>query len=122
MEMMAKVTLVREAPQGLLAADATVRMVLMLHLTPQGRVDGAAWDHSAAPWPVTRTSAAGAAELDQLIRFGTSWGLRNAAGDDDPLSGLDIGLVRPGEMITLRAADGSAAQFRIVAVEPGLDP
>ena len=55
MEMMAKVTLVREAPQGLLAADATVRMVLMLHLTPQGRVDGAAWDHSAAPWPVTRT-------------------------------------------------------------------
>ncbi len=109
---MAKVTMLVAEP-----AD-TRRLELTLRLTAQGRIDGDARTGPAtspgrSPGPPPMAASTWASWCGSR----SGWAVRQHPGDDDPLWRLEAGVLRPGERVTLREPDGTATEFRVVAVE-----
>ncbi len=101
-------------PEG----DLKDRIELRVALTPQAQIDGAAWETGILPWIATRDRPGHPRRRSELVKIEGGWALRSLGGQDDPLSSLDVQIVRPGELVGVRRPNGDELLYRIVAVEP----
>ncbi len=99
--------------------DLADRMELQLGLTPQARIDDAAFAASPLPWPARRVLPDGRERALELVALPTGWALRSVRSEDEPLWALEGPVFRPGELVTLRRPDGEEHVFRVVNVETG---
>lgn len=107
---MAKVTMLAADP-----GEARDRLELTLRLTPEGRI--APNRGPDEDWAVCWIRADGETQAGELVRVESGWAVRQHSGDDDPVCPLQVGVLRPGESVTLREPDGGRTEFRVVAVE-----
>lgn len=114
---MAKVVMVLAQGPGLPEGSLDERIELRACLTPQGRIDLDAWKADPEPWRATRRGAGGVERVGELVWCDDRWTWRGPDGDDGPVWALDIAVVRPGDIVTLRRDRGAPSLFRIVAVE-----
>ncbi len=101
-------------PQG----DLDDRIELRVTLTPQAQLDGTAWETGILPWIARRERPGHPPRTSELVRVDGGWALRSLGGENDPLSSLDVQIVRPGELAAVQEPDGGELIYRIVAVEP----
>jgi hypothetical protein len=116
---MAKLQLVLAQAPGLPSGDLEDRLELRLGLTPQGQLDGHAFESSPTPWLATRERPGRPARRSELIRLDGGWALQSMCHEDDPLWAFEGWVFRPGELVRLRRPDGTELLFRIVQVEAG---
>ena len=115
---MVKLTLVLASGPGQPAGDLNDRMVLAAVLTPQGPLDGAAWENGTAPWRSARDRPGHPKREGELVKIAEGWALRGLHSEDDPLYSLSAPIIRPGELVTVSRLDGEQMIYRIVAVDP----
>lgn len=114
---MARVTLLVTGQPETGQADGR-RLQMTVGLTSQGRIDDDALrEPGEEPWSVAWTAADGGDHTGELMRIDAGWALREHPLDDAPLWRFEAGTLRPGDIATLREPDGSATEFRVVAVE-----
>jgi hypothetical protein len=113
---MATLSLVLAQGPGLPNGDLEDRMELRLGLTPQGQLDGHAYEAAPAPWIATRERPGQPARQSELIRLDEGWALQSLDHEDDPLWAFEGWVFRPGELVRLRRPDGTELLFRIVQV------
>ena len=94
------------------------RMHLQVSLTPQGHLDGSAWETDTLPWPTSRELAGHAVRTGELVKIEKGGALRELASADEPLYSLEAAIVRPGELVRVGRLDGDEMLYRIVAVDP----
>ncbi len=111
------VSMVLAEGPGRPAGDLDDRLEFRVLLTPLGQLDAAAWQAGSAPWHTARLLNGTVTRSGELVKAGEGWALRELCGDDDPLYGLTIGIVRPGELVSVSRLDGDVMVYRIVAVE-----
>ncbi len=91
-------------------------------LDAQGRPDAQAWLDDPDPWPASRIAPGQPPEAGDVGHDEEGWVLRffdggGASADAPPHRILDAsGPLRPGEILTLRAPDGTDAAWRVVNV------
>jgi hypothetical protein len=88
-------------------------------LTPDGRLDEAAFKTERALCRVRRFWKDTADESGRLVRTRHhTWAFSYAPGEDDdePFFHLETHRLAPGEYVTVREHDGVARTFRVVAV------
>ena len=91
-------------------------------LDPHGHPDLQAWLEAAAPWTARRLVPGAPGEEGDVVHDEEGWQLRffaEAGADRDvPVHRLRnlLGGLRPGEVLTLRAPDGTEAAWRVVDV------
>ncbi len=115
---MVKVTLVLAHGPGHPEGDLDDRMHLRVTLSPQGHLDGAAWEAGTVPWLTSRERAGHPVRSGELVKLEEGWALRGLGSEDEPLYGLFAQIVRPGEIVRVSRLDGDEMLYRIVAVEP----
>ena len=93
------------------------RLEMRVCLTQQGTLDDDAWAFGPDPWRAVRVRPDLPQQAGEVVRTAACWALRDGEGDDAPLTTLSVGLVRPGEIVTLTDPGAEPAQFRIVSVE-----
>ncbi len=113
---MAKVTLL--SAHGGEIELSPQRLEFSARLTPQGRLDVAAWSSGEAGWAMSWTDAEGTTRRGALAPIAGIWTMRPEQGDDDPLWALEADVLRPGETARLRGPNGVTEELRVVAVEP----
>lgn len=117
---MPTVTLVLSGGPGFPAGSADHRFELEVQLDASGQLDAAAWREDPKPWPARRflpgqPMRTGDVQLDAE----TGWWIRLAAVGEQPEESeplVSAGVLRPGEHVTLRAADGRDYAWRVVSV------
>jgi hypothetical protein len=98
------------------------QVAFAMALDAQGRPDVQAWFDDPDPWPATRSVPGQPPEAGDVGHDEEGWVLRFFAGDGPasevpPHRVVDAsGPFRPGEILTLRAPDGTDAAWRIVDV------
>ena len=93
------------------------RMHLQVELTPQGHLDGVAWETGTAAWRTSRDRPGHPTRAGELVKIETGWALRELGSEDEPLYSLSAQIVRPGEIVTVVRLDGDEMLYRIVAVD-----
>ena len=101
-------------PEG----DLDDRMHLRVTLSPQGHLDGDAWENGTVPWLTSRERAGHPVRSGELVKLEEGWALRSLGSEDEPLYSVFAQIVRPGEIVRVSRLDGDEMLYRIVAVEP----
>jgi hypothetical protein len=52
----------------------------------------------------------------ELVHLEEGWALRGTDGDDAPVWRIEVGVMRPGEIVTVYEPDGERLLYRIVSV------
>ncbi len=99
------------------AGDLEDRLELRVRLLPSGLLDSAAWEAGVAPWRGAQTRSGVLVRSNELVRTSQGWALREQSGDDGPLRSVMVGIVRPGELVSVSRLDGGIMVYRIVAVD-----
>lgn len=102
------------APDG----DVEDRLHLHVALTPQGLLDGAAWETGSEPWHSRRQRAGQEVRSGELVKIEEGWALRQLDSEDEPLYAVTADIIRPGEIVTIGRLDGDEMLYRVVAVDP----
>jgi len=118
-----EVTLVRTWSPAEPEGDARNRIVFAMALDAQGTPDEQAWLDDPAAWPA-RLEAPGADPVQgDVAHDEEGWSLRFPR-DGTSLAEASLhrimggpGWLRPGEVVTIRAPDGTGAAWRVVAVD-----
>ena len=113
------VSMVRAEGPGHPAGDLEDRLEICVRLLPSGHLDAAAWEVGSAPWRGRHTRRGALTGANELVKTSVGWALRELPGDDAPLHSLMIGIVRPGELVSVSRPDGDVMVYRIVAVDAG---
>lgn len=113
---MLNVNLVLARGPGRPDGDLDDRMDLQVVLTPQGYLDGAAWETGSIPWRTARSRPDHPGRTGELVKIEQGWALRELDSVDEPLYSLDAQIVRPGELVRVSRLDGDEMLYRIVAV------
>lgn len=115
------VMLARAWEPGEPAVDAG-RIEFDVALDPHGAPDAQAWLADPAPWPARRIRPGAPPETGDVAHDEDGWQLRffgDPGREGDPpahrICHIQGGL-RPGEVLTLRAPDGTEAAWRVVDV------
>ena len=116
---MVKVTLVLAHGPGHPDGDLDDRMHLRVALSPQGHLDGVAWEDGRFPGSPAASAPAHPVRSGELVKIEDGWALRSLASEDEPLYSVVAPIVRPGEIVRVSRLDGDEMLYRIVAVEPG---
>lgn len=117
--VMTKLSLVLAQAPGLPHGDLDDRLELQLALTPQGQLDDHAYEAASAPWLATRERPGQPTRQSELIPLDGGWVLQSLGRDEEQLWAFEGSVFRPGELVCLRRADGTALLFRIVQAEAG---
>ena len=105
-------------------ADAAGRIEFAIALDPHGHPDIRAWLDDPAPWPARWLRPGQPEQPGDVAHDEDGWQLRFFAerGADHDVPAHRIlhagGGLRPGEVLTLRAPDGTEAAWRVVDVRP----
>jgi hypothetical protein len=113
-----RLSLVLAQGPGALAGALDDRLELCLWITPQGRIDPAAYD-STDGWTSRRVLPDGRERSGEIVPLDDGWALRSIGGDDAPLFPIEATVLRPGEFVVLRQPDGQTCLFRIVGLDRG---
>lgn len=91
---------------------------LKVPLTPDGHIDLQGFHERRADCKVVRFWGDEGERHGEVIHSRHGWALSYEPGDadDEPVWRLDAHVLRPGEYVTIREADGEAMTFRIVSV------
>ena len=100
-------------PEGDLEARLEFRVVLM----PSGHLDAAAWESGLVPWHGAQSYNGAMVRASELVKTSGGWALRELSGEDAPLLHVMIGIVRPGELVSVARLEGDIMVYRIVAVD-----
>ena len=114
---MLNVTMVLAHGPGHPDGDVNDRMHLRVVLTPQGYLDGPAWESGRDPWRSSRERAGQAIRSGELVKLEDGWALRELDSEDEPLYSLSAEIIRPGEIVRVSRLDGDEMLYRIVAVD-----
>ena len=114
---MVNVMMVLAHGPGLPDGDIQDRIHLQVEITPQGQLDGLAWETGTSPWLSSRERAGQAIRTGELVKIEDGWALRGLGSEDEPLYSLSAQIVRPGEIVRVSRLDGDEMLYRIVAVE-----
>jgi hypothetical protein len=118
---MPTVTLVLAAGPGFPAGSADHRYELEVALDAAGHLDPAAWRQDPRPWPARRFRPGEPLRTGDVQHDAeTGWSLRfDPAGGQEELTEpvIGAGSLRPGEYVTIRAADdGRDYGYRVVSL------
>jgi len=117
---MARVILVLATGPGFPSGSPDHRYEMEVALDAAGRLDAAAWRADPAPWPVLRFRP-GAPPRRGDVQYDeeTGWSLRFPPEETRPErveALISPGMLRPGEYLTVRVADGVDYGYRIVSI------
>jgi hypothetical protein len=114
---MAKITALLAHGPGQPEGDVAHGLEMRLCLTPEARIDFAAYQADPLPWRTRRFWPDREDWAGELIRVDESWALRSQRGEDEPLWDFIPAIMRPGEYLTLRRPSGEELIYRIVQGE-----
>ena len=99
------------------AGDLEQRLEFRVLLLPSGHLDAAAWESGSVPWHGAQSHNGALVRDSELVKTSEGWALRELSGEDAPLLQVMIGVVRPGELVSVSRLDGGVMVYRIVAVD-----
>lgn len=115
---MAQVLMLLANNAGFPEGSTTRGYEITVPLGPDGRLDEAAWRADPAGFTVRRFWEGEAERQGTLVLGRGGWRIDYGPieEDDEPTHSFEAHVLRPGEYVTVREADGIVFTFRVVAV------